>query len=88
MEILISRSFQKVLRKLDSKIQKRIVAVVREVEAAESLNSISSVKPMHGYPNYYRIREGDYRIGIFINDENIIEFLDIGSRGDFYKKFP
>ena len=81
MEILISRSFQKVLRKLDSKIQKRMVAVVREVEAAESLNSISSVKPMHGYPNYYRIE-------IFINDENIIEFLDIGSRGDFYKKFP
>jgi len=42
---------------------------------------------MAGYPNYYRIKfDHNYRIGVYCDSETI-EFLKVGTRGDFYKKF-
>ena len=43
---------------------------------------------MSGYPNYYRIREGNYRVGIFITLDGSLEFQYVAPRGDFYKSFP
>jgi mRNA interferase RelE/StbE len=37
--------------------------------------------------NFIRIRLGNYRIGAELIDPAII-IITIGSRGDFYKKFP
>ncbi len=88
MNIILTQSFQKAFRKLDPTIQKRVLVIVREVESAESLQEVNSVKPMSGYPNYYRIREGNYRVGIFITLDGSLEFQDVGPRGDFYKSFP
>jgi mRNA interferase RelE/StbE len=88
MKIILTKSFQKAFRKLDAAIQKKILVIIQEVIAAKSLQEVNSVKPMSGYPNYYRIREGNYRVGIFITLEGILEFQDVGPRGDFYKTFP
>jgi mRNA interferase RelE/StbE len=88
MNIILTKSFQKAFRKLDAIVQRRILEIVREVESAESLQEVNSVKPMSGYPNYYRIREGNYRVGIFVMRDGTIEFQDVGPRGDFYKLFP
>lgn len=88
MRIILTKSFQKAFRKLDATIQKRVLVILRQVELAESLQEVNSVKPMSGYPNYYRIREGNYRVGIYITNEGSIEFQDVGPRGDFYKTFP
>jgi len=43
---------------------------------------------MSGYPNFYRLKfDYRYRIGIFLENETI-QFLRVGSRESFYKKFP
>ena len=88
MNIILTKSFQKAFRKLDATIQKRVLLIVRQVETANSLQEVNSLKPMSGYPNYYRIREGGYRVGIFVTHNGNIEFQDVGPRGDFYKSFP
>jgi hypothetical protein len=31
---------------------------------------------------------GGYRIGVFKRDDNVMEFQRVGTRGDFYNRFP
>ena len=80
MTILLTKTFQKAFRKLDATAQRRILTVIREVENAHTLQEVGSVQPMTGYPNFFRIREGAYRVGIFLNDENVVEIKDVGPR--------
>ena len=51
------------------------------------LSEISNLKKLSGKNNYYRIRIGNYRIGLSIvhNEINLIRFLH---RKDIYKYFP
>lgn len=51
------------------------------------LSEISNLKKLKGENNTYRIRVGDYRIGLFIDEERII-FARVLHRKDIYKKFP
>jgi hypothetical protein len=49
---------------------------------------MDDLEDMTGYPNYYRIKfDYRYRIGIFCTGE-VIEFLRVGRREGFYKRFP
>jgi len=48
----------------------------------------ANIKHMEGYADYYRIRFGDYRIGLFLVDESTVRLLAIGHRGVFYRYFP
>jgi mRNA-degrading endonuclease RelE of RelBE toxin-antitoxin system len=52
-----------------------------------SLQDLSQIKGMKGYPNRYRIRVGDYRIGIEINQDTI-EVMRVLHRREFYRYFP
>jgi len=42
---------------------------------------------MKGYPNRYRIRIGDYRVGLEINQDKI-EIMRVLHRREFYRYFP
>jgi len=82
------KSFERDLRRVrDQNLLDRVEAVLVGLEASESLDSISNVKVMKGHPDYFRIRIGDYRLGLKRIDDGvrIICFL---SRGDIYRKFP
>jgi mRNA interferase RelE/StbE len=61
---------------------------VEKLEAANSLRDISNIKSMQGYPGFYRIRFGDFRIGFRLVDENTIRLLAIEHRSVFYRDFP
>jgi mRNA interferase RelE/StbE len=43
---------------------------------------------MVGFSNFYRIRIGDYRVGIELLDLDTILFIAIAHRKDIYKTFP
>jgi mRNA interferase RelE/StbE len=88
MEILLTRPFQKEVRSLSSPIKIRVLAIIERVIEAETLSDVPNLKIMEGAHNYFRIRLGDYRIGIFKREHNVIEFQRVGARGDFYNRFP
>jgi mRNA interferase RelE/StbE len=88
MEINLTRTFQKEVRSLSAPLKIRILAVIERVAEAESLSDIPNLKIMEGAHNYFRIRLGDYRIGVFKRPDNVIEFQRVGTRGDFYIRFP
>ena len=89
MEIIFDRSFSKSLNKLnDKEAGHKIEQIIIEAELAESLAQISNVKKMHGFKNFYRIRVGDYRIGIELESSSSLRFIIVLHRKDIYKKFP
>ncbi|MGE0087774.1 MAG: type II toxin-antitoxin system RelE/ParE family toxin [Desulfococcaceae bacterium] len=89
MKIQISKRFVKDTKKIaDSRILAKIRRVLEHTQAAESISEITAVEEMSGHPKFYRIKfDYRYRIGIYYDDE-IVQFLRVGSREDFYKKFP
>jgi mRNA interferase RelE/StbE len=88
MEILFERSFERDLKKIRSKrLLKQVRDVIHEVEAAARLSDITNVKKLHGFDSYYRIRVGDYRIGIELSEGEVI-FVRVLARKEIYRYFP
>ena len=88
MEVTFDKSFSKSLDKINDKIVlKRIEKMILQCEKASELTQISNLKKMVGYKNYYRIKSGNYRIGVEITD-HIIDFIIIAHRKDIYNRFP
>ena len=64
-----------------------ILTAIKNVEEAISVRDIKNFKKLKGYKNVYRIKVGDYRIGIFFEND-IIEFARVVHRKDIYRVFP
>jgi mRNA-degrading endonuclease RelE of RelBE toxin-antitoxin system len=71
----------------DTKVQTRIAAVIEEIERADTLSAIKNLKKMKGYAVSYRIRIGNYRLGIYFENDTV-ELARIVHRKDIYKYFP
>ncbi|MGB0564785.1 MAG: type II toxin-antitoxin system RelE family toxin [Spirulinaceae cyanobacterium] len=54
---------------------------------AKSIQALPNVKALVGAPNRYRIRVGNYRVGIEINGDNV-EVMRVLHRREFYRYFP
>ena len=54
---------------------------------ATHLKDIANVKAMKGFPNRYRIRVGNYRVGIEVH-RNSVEIMRVLHRKEFYRYFP
>ncbi|MDX2250603.1 MAG: type II toxin-antitoxin system RelE/ParE family toxin [Bacteroidia bacterium] len=94
MKVLIDKTFEKDVSKVPtSALHKKLARVIEQVIAAESPKEIHNLKKLQGYKTYYRIKLGDYRIGIEIvnnaeTTENIVYFIRFLHRKDVYKYFP
>lgn len=88
MRVEFLTKFHKDLQKIK---QQSVLDAVEEsiinAESANSINEVKNLKKLAGYKNVYRVRVGDYRIGLFIEND-IIEFARIAHRKDIYNVFP
>ena len=82
-------SFTKDLRKLKkTSIYSEIKNLVfQTIPDCQNLIEIKSLKKIKGHKNAYRIRVGDYRIGVFIQKETVT-FSRVLHRRDVYRYFP
>lgn len=88
MEIFFEESFEKDLRKIkDKKIKVKLKQIIEEIKQARDMQNIRNLKKLQNYKTYYRIRIGDYRLGIEIIKEKVI-LTRILNRKDIYKYFP
>ena len=91
MELILRNKFVKQVSKLPKEIQDAVSKDLTTLEESDSLESSGlDIKRMAGQKkntNYYRIRVGDWRIGIEVDDPFVV-FITILTRGDIYKKFP
>jgi len=88
MKILFEKSFLKDLKKKkDKTIKKRVESIIIEIKKAENRSELQNIEKLKGHDSAYKIRIGNYRLGLFIEDENII-FSRLLHRKEIYKKFP
>ena len=88
MKVEFRKSFAKDLGKIrDQDLLDRIKVVIEEIENAENLLGVSNIKKLKANGDYYRLRVGDYRIGL-IEDEEIISLICILHRREMYRYFP
>ncbi|QTD39129.1 plasmid stabilization protein [Polaribacter batillariae] len=72
MEIIYLRQALKDVNKIkNSKLKLKLAKVVANLKIAENLSEIKNVQAMSGHSEAYRIRIGDYRLGIFYSEEKI-----------------
>lgn len=88
MQVEFRKTFKQDLKNLkDGKVLKRIQKVVEEVELANALSDIRNIKLLQGHEDFYRIRLGDYRIGLFVERETVV-FVRVLHRKEVYRYFP
>ncbi len=81
-------SFKKDLKRLKPPVlRQRIKDVIEHVEEADTIYQIQNLKKLQGGEDYYRIRLGDYRFGLKIEDDIVI-FIRFLHRKDIYRYFP
>jgi len=89
VEVQYRQSFLRDLKKLKGQpVYDRIYELVfTTLPEADTLSDITNVKAIRGSSNRYRIRLGNYRVGIEIQGDNV-EVMRVLHRRDFYRYFP
>lgn len=88
MNIRIDTTFEKDLRKIKSKpLDQKVALLIREIITAESLTEIRNLKQLKGSDIHYRIRLGDYRVGLIVSGKTLI-LVRILHRKEIYRFFP
>lgn len=88
MELRFTSKFDKQFDALrDASLRSRVMEAVRHVYAAASVRDIPNLKKLTGYRTAYRIKMGDYRIGLHIENE-VVSFSAIDHRKQIYRSFP
>ncbi len=88
MKIAFEASFARDLKRIrDKQLLQRVQQVIESVKEAATIDAVVGMKKMQGYDTFYRLRLGDYRIGIEVADDQVI-FVRFLHRKDMYRYFP
>lgn len=88
MKVVYSKKFLKELSKLPKKYRIQIEEFVFEkLPQLENVYESTKIESLKGYKNFYKVRFGNYRIGLKISKE-ILSVERVLHRKDIYKRFP
>lgn len=88
MNVRIDKSFEKDTDRIkDQALLTKIAHAINEIIKCQRPDEIKLLKKLKGSHQHYRIRIGDYRIGITIIEDSVT-FIRFMHRKDIYKYFP
>jgi mRNA interferase RelE/StbE len=88
MKVDVQKSFEKDIEKItNKKLAEQVSIVIQELESCRSLSEIHNVKKMKAKGNYYRIRIGNFRLGLK-QEQQTLTLLRFMDRKDIYSYFP
>lgn len=88
MRVSFEASFARDLKGIQDKaLLKKVEQVITEVKTVTALSEVKHLSKMRGYATFYRLRVGNYRIGIEVIEDEVI-FVRILHRKDIYRYFP
>lgn len=89
MIVSFKKAFLKDLEKLNEEDVRKIKRIVFDsFPKATNLSELPNVKKLKGNSTFYRMRVGDYRIGLEVRSPDQIVFYSVLHRKDIYKNFP
>ena len=88
MKTAFQSSFAKDLRSIrDQNLLDRVAGLIQTVEQAETLRAIPNLKKLRAVGGYYRVRLGEYRVGLMVR-KGIVSFVRCLHRKEIYRYFP
>ncbi|HPG69081.1 MAG TPA: type II toxin-antitoxin system RelE/ParE family toxin [Candidatus Hydrogenedentes bacterium] len=88
MKIAFASSFERDLRKLtESAVRVAVRQAIARVEAAKDPGEIVGLRKLRTGKAYYRLRVGDYRLGMIIRSSDVT-FVRFLHRSEVYRYFP
>ncbi len=88
MKVEFNGSFIKDLKAVrDKSVLARVKAAIEASEQADTLDQITHLKKMRGEREYFRIRIGDFRLGLKLEGDTLV-FIRFLNRKDIYRYFP
>ena len=89
MKVLYAKALLKDLEAVSRNpgVKKRLSKLIETLKAIDTLDGIRHIKKIEGYDSYYRLRIGDYRLGLKIS-EDTVELIRFLHRRDIYRRFP
>ena len=88
MKVTFRQSFARDLKKVKTQaVLDRVRRAIEQVEATSTTQEFRDLKKMSGAGNFYRIRVGDYRLGVVVEGSQV-EFVRCLLRRDLYRFFP
>ena len=84
-----TRTFLKEMSRLPGNVRERVEAIAFGDEIGQDPFMAGKTQKLTGYQTFYKIRVGDYRIGLLIDvAEHLIEFQRVLHRREIYREFP
>jgi mRNA interferase RelE/StbE len=88
MKVIFLESFEKDLKRLkEKKTKKSLLNLIEQIKKCESMLKIKNLKKIKGSQKFYRVKMGDYRVGIKIEEETVT-FIRFLHRKEIYRYFP
>jgi mRNA interferase RelE/StbE len=88
LNVEFSESFLKDLKAVkDKSVLAKVKAAIEASEQADTLDQITQLKKMRGSREYFRIRIGDFRLGLKLEGDTLV-FIRFLNRKDIYRYFP
>jgi mRNA interferase RelE/StbE len=85
----VEKSFDRDIERIkDKNVLRKLRAFITMIEKVQTIQEIPHIKKMEGYESYYRLKMGDYRLGMeatSVREAALIRFLH---RKDIYRYFP
>ena len=88
MEIRYGAGFNRDLARIrNPDLSRRIERIIEDLKAASTITEARGVRRMTGAERYYRIRIGDYRLGVSAEGD-VVTLLRFAHRSEIYRVFP
>ncbi len=88
MKVEYSKKFLKQLAAVPCEIRSKIESFVfEELVLTSSIYELGKVEKMKGYDGFFKVRFGNYRLGLMIENE-VITVKAVMHRREIYKFFP
>lgn len=89
MKFRVEKSFDRDVGKIkDIKLLRKVRDCIAQIENADKLAEILRIKKIEGYISFYRIKTGNYRLGIELSTDNEIILRRFLHRKEIYRYFP
>jgi len=85
----VEKSFDRDIDRInDERVLSRLRTLISTIQDVDTLREIPHIKKIEGYETYYRIKSGDYRLGMEAISGREVVLLRFLHRKDIYRYFP
>ena len=88
MKLRVDARFDRDLKRIrNADLLRRVDRVIVDIERASAISEIPRIERLTARGNFFRVRVGDYRVGIEV-DGDVVTLIRFGHRREIYRRFP